>query len=57
MTSEAIVKQVEAKDNSERTLNIHFKQRSTIKGLFIKGNDYKRSEVKKFMAHRNQHQH
>src|SRR6266705_2902141 len=41
MTSEAIVKQVEAKDNSEKTLNIHFKQRSTIKGLFIKGNDYK----------------
>ncbi len=41
MTSEAIIKQVESKDNSEKTLNIHFKQRNTIKGLFIKGNDYK----------------
>lgn len=41
MTSEAISKQVETEDNSEITLNIHFKQRSTIRGLFIKGNDYK----------------
>jgi len=41
MTSEAIIKQVESKDNSEKTLNIHFKQRNTIKGLFIKVNDYK----------------
>ena len=41
MTSEAIVKQLGPEDSSEKTLNIHFKQRSTIKGLFIKGNDYK----------------
>ncbi|MFI5185590.1 MAG: short-chain dehydrogenase [Chitinophagales bacterium] len=41
MTSEAIVKQVESQNNSDKTLNIHFKQRNTIKGLFIKGNDYK----------------
>lgn len=41
MTSEAIVKQVESTNNSEKALNIHFKQRNTIKGLFIMGNDYK----------------
>jgi len=41
MTSEAIIKQVESENNSDKTLNIHFKQRSTLKGLFIKGNDYK----------------
>ena len=41
MTSEAIVKQVESEHNSEKTLNIHFKQRNSVKGLFIMGNDYK----------------
>lgn len=38
MTSEAIIKQIET--NSEKPLNIHFKQRDTLKGLFIKGDDY-----------------
>ena len=37
MTNEAIIKQV---NNSEKMLNIHFKQRNTITGLFIKANDY-----------------
>ena len=46
MTSEAIVKQVESQNSSEKTLNIHFKQRSTLKGLFIKGNDYKELKSK-----------
>lgn len=41
MTSEAITKHVESENNSDKTLNIHFKQRNTIKGLFIKGYDYK----------------
>jgi hypothetical protein len=41
MTSEAIEKQVELEDNSDKPLNIYFKQRNTIRGLFIKGNDYK----------------
>lgn len=40
MTNEAIVKHVEAKSNSEKMLNIHFKQRNTITGLFIRTNDY-----------------
>jgi hypothetical protein len=40
MTNEAISKQVEAKDFSDKMLNIHFKQRNTITGLFIKTSDY-----------------
>ena len=40
MTNEAISKQVEGKDLSNKMLNIHFKQRNTITGLFIKTNDY-----------------
>jgi hypothetical protein len=48
MTNEAIIKQLEAKDNSEKTLNIHFKQRNTIKGVFIKGYDYDDLRSKNF---------
>ena len=40
MTNEAIIKQVEAKSNTDRPLNIHFRQRDTIRGLFLKGDDY-----------------
>ena len=46
MTSEAIIKQIEK--SSEKTLNIHFKQRDTINGLFIKGNDYEELKSKNF---------
>ena len=41
MTAEAIIKQVEAEQNVDKALSIHFKQRNSIKGLFIMGNDYK----------------
>lgn len=40
MTNEAIMKHVEAKENADKMLNIHFKQRNTITGLFIRTNDY-----------------
>ena len=40
MTNEAIIKHLETKNNLDKPLNIHFKQRSTITGLFIKTNDY-----------------
>ena len=40
MTNEAIIKQIETKGNSDKLLNIHFKQRNTITGLFIKTGDY-----------------
>ena len=48
MTNEAIAKQVETKITSEKTINIHFKTRSTITGLFIKGNDYEHLRSKNF---------
>jgi len=38
MTNDAIIKHVEAK--GDRPLNIHFRQRETIKGLFIKSEDF-----------------
>jgi hypothetical protein len=40
MTNDAIIKQVEAKKNEDRSLNIHFRQRETLRGLFIKDYDY-----------------
>jgi len=40
MTNEAIIKQIEVKSSHDKLVNIHFKQRSTITGLFIKTNDY-----------------
>jgi len=48
MTSEAIEKQVESGNNSDKPMNIHFKQRNTIRGLFIKGNDYQDLRSKNF---------
>lgn len=48
MTPEAIVKYIETKNHTEKALNIHFKTRSTIIGLFIKGNDYKELQAKNF---------
>ncbi|MCX6316676.1 MAG: short-chain dehydrogenase [Bacteroidetes bacterium] len=48
MTSEAIVKYIETKNHTEKALNIHFKTRSTITGLFIKGVDYKELQDKNF---------
>ena len=41
MTSEAIVKQVESQGNLEKPFSIHFKQRDSIRGLFVIDNDYK----------------
>jgi hypothetical protein len=40
MTNEAIAKQIETKYTPDKMLNIHFKQRNTISGVFIKTNDY-----------------
>jgi hypothetical protein len=48
MTSEAIVKYIETKNHTEKALNIHFKTRSTITGLFIKAVDYKELQEKNF---------
>jgi hypothetical protein len=48
MTNDAIIKQVEANFKEGKPLNIHFKQRNTIKGLFIKGSDYEDLRSKNF---------
>ena len=48
MTNEAIARLVEMKLDSEKALNIHFKQRTTITGLFIRGNDYEDLRSKNF---------
>ena len=48
MTNDAIIKFVETKNHTEKALQIHFKQRSTITGLFIKGNDYEELRSKNF---------
>jgi hypothetical protein len=48
MTNDAIIKFVETKNHTEKPLQIHFKQRSTITGLFIKGNDYEELRSKNF---------
>jgi len=48
MTNDAISKHVDTKNHSEKTLNIHFKQRNTITGLFIRGNDFDDLRSKNF---------
>ncbi len=48
MTNDAIIHHVESKGDGEKTMDIHFKQRSTIRGLFIKGSDYKELRSKNF---------
>jgi len=40
MTNEAISKQIEAKEILDTVVNIHFKQRNTVTGLFIRTSDF-----------------
>ena len=40
MTNEAIIKQIEGKDLADKMMNIHFKQRNTVTGLFIRTSDF-----------------
>ncbi len=44
MTNEQIEKFVEVKQRKNNPLNIHFKDRGTVTGLFVQGTDY--SELK-----------
>lgn len=48
MTSEMIEKFVENKNRKGQPVNIHFKERSTITGLFIHGVDYDELKSKNF---------
>lgn len=48
MTNDAIIKFIETKNNTGKALNIHFKSRSKITGLFIQANDYQELKTKNF---------
>ncbi len=48
MTQEMIGKFIENKVRKDAFVNIHFKERSTVSGLFIKGNDYEELKSKNF---------
>ena len=46
MTTEMIEKFIENKDRKESTINIHFKERSTVTGIFIRSTDYGELKLK-----------
>ena len=48
MTNDVIEKIVEAKENNGRQVNISFKQRNAINGLFIQWKDYEEMKTKNF---------
>jgi hypothetical protein len=48
MTNEAIIKFIDSKGHATKALNIHFKTRSTITGLFVRGNDFQELQSKNF---------
>ena len=48
MTSDMIEKFVESKTRKDTKVNIHFKERSTVNGLFVQGSDYKELKSKNF---------
>ncbi len=48
MTNDMIEKFIEGKKQKNAKVNIYFKQRSTLKGIFIQTNDYEELKVKNF---------
>ena len=48
MTNDLIEKYVAPRQNTEKQIKIHFKQRSTITGIFIKNSDYDELRSKNF---------
>ncbi len=48
MTNEMIEKFIETKTKMNAKVNIHFKQRNTVKGVFIRTNDYEELKSKNF---------
>ena len=40
MTTEMITQFIENKNRKNNAVNVHFKERSTVKGLFIRSTDY-----------------
>lgn len=48
MTTEMIERFIDDKDRKSSAVNIHFKERSTVSGLFIRGADYNELKSKNF---------
>ena len=48
MTNDVIEKYLAPRNQEEKEMKIFFKQRSTITGLFVKGNDYEELRSKNF---------
>lgn len=48
MTSEMIEKFIDRKGRKDNAVNIHFKERSTVTGIFIRTSDYSELKVKNF---------
>lgn len=48
MTNDKIEKFIECKPKKNAKVNIHFKQRATVKGLFIRTDDYEELKSKNF---------
>lgn len=46
MTTEMIEKYIDNKSRKQAAVNIHFKERSTVKGLFIRSSDYNELKYK-----------
>ena len=46
MTNDIIEKFIKAKSTKNGRVNIHFKQRDTVKGVFIQTNDYEELKSK-----------
>lgn len=48
MTTEMIEKFIESKNRKDNAVNIHFKERSTVTGIFIQSADYSELKSKNF---------
>lgn len=48
MTNDGIEKFIKTKIKKNDPVNIHFKQRSTVKGIFLQTNDYEELKSKNF---------
>lgn len=48
MTNDMIEKFIETKSREHSQVNIHFKQRDTVKGVFIRNHDYDELKSKNF---------
>jgi uncharacterized membrane protein YheB (UPF0754 family) len=48
MTNDMIEKFIETKNRENSKVNIHFKQRDTVKGIFIRNHDYDELKSKNF---------